>query len=116
MSNFQEKKKRRGERFVRQIDVKEKRKEKAERERKISLVYGLGMVGLVGWSVIIPTLIGIALGAWIDSRFPSQYSWTLMLLFIGLILGCLNAWFWVKTMLKIKARKGMQRKDGRANE
>lgn len=112
MPSFQEKKGKREEKFIRDIDAKEKRREKGERERKVSLIYGLGMVGLVGWSVTIPTLIGIALGTWIDSRFPSQYSWTLMLLFIGLILGCVNAWFWVKTMLKLRDRKGQQRKDG----
>ncbi|MEA5514645.1 AtpZ/AtpI family protein [Nodularia sp. UHCC 0506] len=31
-----------------------------------------------------------------DTRWPSQYSWTLMMLFIGLTLGCFNAWFWVQ--------------------
>ncbi|MBW1746244.1 MAG: AtpZ/AtpI family protein [Deltaproteobacteria bacterium] len=40
-------------------------------------------------------LIGIALGIWIDLKWPSRYSWTLMLLIIGVILGCLNAWFWI---------------------
>ena len=28
-------------------------------------------------------------------RRPGSYSWTLMLLVIGLCLGCLNAWHWV---------------------
>jgi ATP synthase protein I len=54
------------------------------------------MFGLVGWSVAIPTLIGIVLGIWIDSAWPSQYSWTLMGLIMGVIVGCLNAWYWVK--------------------
>ncbi len=53
------------------------------------------MFGLVGWSVAIPALIGVALGMWIDFRRPSQYSWTLMLMLIGIALGCLNAWRWV---------------------
>jgi ATP synthase protein I len=54
------------------------------------------MFGLVGWSVAIPTLIGIAIGAWIDAQYPSQYSWTLMLLLIGVVVGCLNAWWWIQ--------------------
>ena len=54
------------------------------------------MFGLVGWSVALPTVLFIALGAWIDSRFPSRHSWTLMLLFVGVVIGCLNAWFWIK--------------------
>jgi len=57
--------------------------------------FGMGMMGLVGWSVVVPTLIGTAIGAWWDGRHPGSYSWTLMLLIIGLIIGCLNAWHWV---------------------
>ena len=58
--------------------------------------FGLGMFGVVGWAVAIPTVLGIFLGVWIDLKWPGPYSWTLMLLLIGLILGCLNAWFWVE--------------------
>ena len=57
--------------------------------------FGFGMFGLIGWSVVIPMLLGILLGFWIDSRYPSHYSWTLMLLVIGLMTGCLNAWHWI---------------------
>ena len=57
---------------------------------------GLGMFGVVGWSVAIPTLIGVAVGIWIDRSWPSQFSWTLMLLIGGLMLGCMNAWYWVR--------------------
>jgi ATP synthase protein I len=81
--------------FRDQVESKEKRKLKSRRSKK-SIWFGLGMFGLVGWSVAIPTLIGVAIGFWIDSRWPSRFSWTLMLLVAGLIVGCLNAWFWVK--------------------
>jgi ATP synthase protein I len=54
------------------------------------------MFGLVGWSVTIPTLAGIALGAWLDHRYPGQVSWTLTFLVIGVAVGCLNAWYWVQ--------------------
>jgi len=58
--------------------------------------FGLGMFGLVGWSVAIPTLLGIALGLWLDARWPGRPSWTLTFLLIGVALGCLNAWYWVR--------------------
>jgi ATP synthase protein I len=73
---------------------------KAEKEKDNSILVGLGMFGLVGWAVAIPTLLGIALGVWLDRRWPSHYSWTLMLLFLGLITGCINAWFWVRQSSK----------------
>jgi ATP synthase protein I len=53
------------------------------------------MFGLVGWAVALPTVAGVALGLWLDGRFPSRVSWTLTGLAVGALLGSLNAWFWV---------------------
>ena len=78
-----------------EIHGKQDRKLRARRTREQGVWFGLGMMGTVGWSVTVPTLLGIALGIWIDLHWPSRFSWTLVLLFGGLILGCLNAWFWV---------------------
>lgn len=84
------------EKLSRKVASKEARKLRARQEKDGAIWYGLGMMGVIGWSVSIPTLLGIALGIWIDFRWPSRYSWILMLLFIGLVLGCLNAWYWVE--------------------
>jgi ATP synthase protein I len=78
------------------IAGKEARKVEARRRKNRGIWFGLGMFGLVGWSVAIPTLIGVAIGLWIDKTWPSRYSWTLMLLIVGVALGCFNAWQWVK--------------------
>jgi ATP synthase protein I len=78
-----------------QVGAKAARKLKARRKSTPGIWFGLGMMGVVGWSVVVPTLLGTALGIWIDNRYPGKYSWTLMLLLIGLIIGCLTAWFWV---------------------
>ena len=80
--------------FQRQIASKSDRKLKARREAK-NIWVGLRMFGMVGWSVAIPSLLGIALGVWIDTHIQSKYSWTLMLLVIGVALGCFNAWYWI---------------------
>lgn len=82
------------------VGEKEALRIKARSEKDHSLLFGLSIFGIVGWSVVIPTLIGIALGIWIDSRWPSRFSWTLMLLFGGLGCGCLNAWYWVTHVSK----------------
>ena len=81
--------------LCRKVGAKEVRKIRARHQRDGSVWFGLGMFGLVGWAVAVPTLVGIFLGIWIDMRWPSRYSWTLMLLVVGIVLGCLNAWFWV---------------------
>lgn len=79
-----------------QVGRRAERKRRAREQSRRTAWFGLGMFGLVGWSVAIPTLIGIAIGIWLDRRWPSQVSWTLTLLIIGVALGCLNAWYWVK--------------------
>jgi ATP synthase protein I len=78
-----------------QVGAKATRKLKARRNSTQGVWFGLGMMGLIGWSVAIPTLLGAALGIWLDRRFPGGRSWTLALLVAGLMIGCLNAWFWV---------------------
>jgi len=85
-----------GEGFSRQTSRKEARKLKAKGRKPEGEWFGLGMFGLIGWSVALPALGGALLGAWIDRTWPSRYSWTLMLLLGGIILGSLNAWYWVR--------------------
>ena len=68
---------------------------KARRNPAPGVWFGLGMMGLIGWSVVVPTLGGAALGLWLDQRHPGAHSWTLALLVAGLAIGCLNAWHWV---------------------
>ncbi|WP_367754236.1 AtpZ/AtpI family protein [Flavobacterium sp. WC2430] len=81
--------------FSKQVGLKEKRKLKALKENKRSIWFGLGMFGLVGWSITIPTLVGIAIGLWLDKKYPESFSWTMSFLIIGLFTGCLIAWHWV---------------------
>ena len=78
-----------------EVGVKAARKLKAQRRVTRTVWFGLGMMGLIGWSVAIPTLLGAVLGRWLDNRYPGPHSWTLMLLVVGLIIGCWNAWYWV---------------------
>lgn len=84
----------REQQLTEQVGKKALRKLKARRNNHRSWS-GLGMMGLIGWSVVIPTLLGTALGVWLDKRHPREHSWTLALLVAGLLLGCFNAWHWV---------------------
>jgi ATP synthase protein I len=78
------------------IGRRAERKLRARQRSRRTAWFGLGMFGLVGWSVAIPTLIGVAIGVWLDRRWPGQVSWALTFLIIGVVLGCLNAWYWIK--------------------
>ncbi len=81
--------------FAEQIGAKASRKLKAKRNTTPGVWFGLGMMGLIGWSVVVPTLLGAALGIWLDQHYPGGRSWTLALLVAGLSLGCFNAWLWI---------------------
>jgi ATP synthase protein I len=81
--------------FSRKVGADETRKVNAKRHGVQDIWMGLGMFGLIGWAVAIPTVLGALLGAFIDKHHPGVHSWTLSLLIVGLFLGCLNAWHWV---------------------
>jgi ATP synthase protein I len=96
--------------FAGQVGLKAARKLRARNSTQ-GVWFGLGMMGLVGWSVAIPTLLGAALGIWLDKHHPGKHPWTLALLMAGLVLGCFNAWHWVA-----KEEKVMRDDQGDGNE
>ncbi len=77
------------------VGKKAARRIRARRTRDRNIWFGVGMFGVVGWTVAITTIIGLVIGIWLDRAWPGGYSWTLTFLFIGLIIGCMNAWYWV---------------------
>ena len=77
-----------------EIGAKAARKLKARKSTQ-AVWFGLGMMGLIGWSVVVPTLLGAALGVWLDAHYPGRHPWTLALMVVGLAIGCVNSWYWV---------------------
>ncbi len=96
--------------FSEEVGDKEKRRLQAQREKK-SVWSGLGLFGMVGWSVAVPTLLGAALGVWLDKKYTVNFSWTLSLLITGLMIGCLIAWNWIQ-----KENKEIHKKQEDENE
>lgn len=83
------------EQLSKKIEKSAKRKYKAQQRKKNKWLY-LGVVGSIGWLVVVPTLVGAAAGLWLDSHFPQVLSQTLALMLAGLAVGCFNAWRWVE--------------------
>ena len=83
------------ERMIRQVGAEQDRMLRARR-RTNGNWSGIAILGVIGWSVALPTLAGIAIGLWIDHHWPSRFSWTLMMLIGGLVFGCVSAWLRVK--------------------
>ncbi len=103
--------------FSRKVGEKETRKIKAQQSAKRGIWFGFKMFGLVGWSVMIPTLLGTLLGLWIDKHYPGKPSWTLTFLILGLTVGVLNAWFWVKKESgELQNEQGKEKATNRNND
>lgn len=78
--------------FLSSIAGRRRRRERHEREGERTFWAGVATLGLIGWMVVIPTLLGIFLGRWLDARLGQGLFWTLTLMMIGLAAGCYNAW------------------------
>ena len=71
------------------------RRQRAEREGEPSLGRYLAQVGVLGWTIVLPTLIGMFIGRWLDQRLGTGIFWTGPLLIIGVVIGCWAAWRWM---------------------
>jgi len=66
--------------------------EQGRREKGMTFWRYVGLIGAVGWSVVVPMILGVLLGRLMDGKFETTYEWTLGLLVFGLAVGCYNAW------------------------
>ncbi|HVX12778.1 MAG TPA: AtpZ/AtpI family protein [Pirellulales bacterium] len=82
--------------FLREIERQARR---AGRARGTRLWQGIVVVGAVGWMVAVPAVLGALGGHWLDRRFGTGIFWTLPLLMLGTILGCVSAWRHVRKEL-----------------
>ena len=80
-------------RLMREVASKQRSVERGHEKWSWS---SITVLGVIGWSVTLPTLLGLALGLWIDRHWPSRFPWSLALLAAGLVFGCVAAWSRVK--------------------
>lgn len=80
---------------IKRIRHRLRMRQKWLREGDPSLTHQFARVGVLGWLIVMPTLLGVALGHWLDKNFNSGIFWTAPLLLIGLVIGCFIAWRWV---------------------
>ena len=55
-----------------------------------------GMIASLGGVIIIPILLGIWCGGYLDEILPQRFSWRLSLLFVGAVWGAFNAYWWFR--------------------
>jgi ATP synthase protein I len=71
------------------------RRQRAQREGEPSLGRYLAQIGVLGWMIVLPGLVGVFAGRWLDSWLGTGIFWTGPLLVIGLAAGCWGAWRWM---------------------
>ncbi len=73
----------------------QKRRERRERwahEGPRALLRNLGLVGSLGWLLVLPPLGGALVGRWLDRRFESGVFWSVTFIFAGAALGGALVW------------------------
>lgn len=70
--------------------------DRAERERP-TLLAQTAVIGVLGLLFVLPVIGGAYLGHWIDDQ-AAGYSlrWTLSLIFLGVMVGAVNVYFFVR--------------------
>jgi ATP synthase protein I len=72
------------------------RRRRARQDAEDSIWVWLGTFGLVGWTVMVPTLTGLAFGIFLDNHVDSSVSFAITFLIVGVAVGASMAWYWVR--------------------
>src|SRR5690606_2933830 len=83
-------------RFRGAVERQGERRRRARRAGDRGFWFGLSSFGMVGWSIAVPTLLGVAIGLWLDARLGGGIRYTLSFLIAGLVLGMTNVWRWIQ--------------------
>jgi ATP synthase protein I len=64
-------------------------------EGEPSVARFVGQIGMLGWIIVAPTLLGLFLGRWLDRTFGTGIFWSAPLLMVGVVIGGFSAWKWM---------------------
>jgi ATP synthase protein I len=72
-----------------------KRDATGRNEPEPSLGARLAQIGILGWTIVLPTLLCLALGRWLDRLAGTRVFFSAPLLMIGAAIGLWSAWRWM---------------------
>jgi ATP synthase protein I len=67
-----------------------------QRDGEPSVVRFVGQIGVLGWIIVTPALVGLFVGRWLDRALGSGLFWSAPLLLAGVVVGCWTAWRWIE--------------------
>ena len=82
----------RKEAFAKQVRHRRELHDEHVRDGDSSFWQSVGMMGTIGWSVAVPTVLGVLLGRWVDGYLDSAHVFLVFFMLAGLITGCVTAW------------------------
>lgn len=71
------------------------RRQRSLREGEPTLLRQLSTLGVLGWVIVLPMLLGLAGGRWLDHRLGTGITFSAALLLLGLAVGAVAAWRWM---------------------
>ena len=55
----------------------------------------LGQIGVLGWAIVAPILLGVVVGRWLDWTLKTGIFFTAPLIMLGAAAGLWTAWRWM---------------------
>jgi ATP synthase protein I len=83
--------------LVKKIRLRSERQRNWLRDGEPTVTRRLAQIGVLGWIIVVPMLLGVFAGRWLDQRFNSGLFCTAPLLMLGAALGCWSAWKWMQS-------------------
>ncbi len=83
--------------LVKEVRLRGERHRLSQREGEPSVAHRLAQIGVLGWIIVMPILIGVFAGRWLDRQLHTGLFFTAPLLLLGAVLGCWSAWKWMKS-------------------
>ena len=78
------------------IDEVGKKEQKKLSLKKTGILGYFGLFGMVGFTIAVPVVLGAFAGKYLDDHFSKNISWSLSFILGGLVIGCYNAWRYIK--------------------
>jgi len=60
-----------------------------------SLGARLGQIGVLGWAIVLPILLGLIVGRWLDRWLATGVMFSAALIMLGAAAGFWSAWRWM---------------------
>lgn len=84
-----------GERMESAARTAAERDRLAREDREPTVATRLGQIGVLGWAIVAPILIGVVIGRWLDWTFKTGVFFTAPLIMLGAAAGLWTAWRWM---------------------